>query len=159
MRGTRVGTILCAPQRQDVAAKIQIFPTRPSALGLFILPSFGRRLHQMGVRVAPDGREGCTRWAERLHQMGAKVASDGRAFPPISPPLPHLWRVFSDTTPQKLRRLPKNLPRFSENLQRNFEKVQRFPKKLRRIFENLPRFCPTCAAIFLLSLPQLKINH
>ena len=119
----------------------------------------GRRLHQMGVKDAPDGRESCTRWARRLHQMDVKVASDGRAFPPISPPLPHLWRVFSDTTPQKLRRLPKNLPRFSENLQRNFEKVQRFPKKLRRNFENLPRFCPTCAAIFLLSLPQLKINH
>ena len=113
---------------------------------------WARRLHQMGVTAAPDGREGCTRWARRLHQMC-------RAFPPIFPPLPHLWRGFSDTTPQKLRRLPKNLPRFSENLPRNFEKVQRFPKKLRRNFENLPRFCPTCAAIFLLSLPQLKINH
>ena len=77
MRGTRVGTIVCAPQRQDVAAKIQIFPTRPSALGLFIRPSFGRRQHQMGVKDAPDGRR-LHQMGGRLHQMGVKAAPDGR---------------------------------------------------------------------------------
>ena len=81
MRGTRERAILCAPQRQDVAAKIQIFPTRPSALGLFIHPSFGRRLHQMGGRLHQMG-EGCTRWAERLHQMDVKVALDERKSAP-----------------------------------------------------------------------------
>ena len=48
--------------------------------------------------------------------------------------------------------------RGAENLQRFSENLQRFSENLQRFSENLQRFCPACAAIFLLSLPQLKIN-
>ena len=76
--------------------------------------------------------------------MGVKAAPDeahlSTDFPTAAPPVESFLRHHA----AKLGRLPKNLQRFSENLQ--------------RFSENLQRFCPTCAAIFLLSLPQLKIN-
>ena len=95
------------------------------------------------AKVAPDGGEGCTRWA--------RLYTD---FPTAAPPVEGFLRHH---TP-KLGRLLKNLLRFSENLPRFSENLQRFSENLQRFSENLQRFCPTCAAIFLLSLPQLKIN-
>ena len=88
------------------------------------------------AKVASDGREGCIRWAH--------LSTD---FPTTAPPVESFLRHHIP----KLGRLLKNLQRFSENLQRFSENLQRFS-------ENLQRFCPTCTAIFLLSLPQLKIN-
>ena len=83
--------------------------------------------------------------------MEAKAAPEGAHlstdFPTAAPPVESFLRHHAP----KFRRLQKNLQRFSENLQRFSENLQRFS-------ENLQRFCPTCTAIFLLSLPQLKIN-
>ena len=90
--------------------------------------------------------------------MEAKAAPEGAHlstdFPTAAPPVESFLRHHAP----KLGRLPKNLQRFSENLQRFSENLQRFSENLQRFSENLQRFCPTCAAIFLLSLPQLKIN-
>ena len=96
----------------------------------------GVRLHQMEAKAAPDGRKAAP--------DGAHLSTD---FPTAAPPVESFLRHHAP----KLGRLQKNLQRFSENLQRFSENLQRFS-------ENLQRFCPTCAAIFLLSLPQLKIN-
>ena len=95
------------------------------------------------MKAAPEGYEGCTRWA--------RLSTD---FPTAAPPVEGFLRHHIP----KLGRLQKNLLRFSENLQRFSENLQRFSENLQRFSENLQRFCPTCTAIFLLSLPQLKIN-
>lgn len=97
----------------------------------------------MGVKAAPDGGEGCTRWAEGCTRW-ARLSTD---FPTAAPPVESFLRHHIP----KLGRLLKNLPRFSENL-------LRFSENLLRFSENLLRFFRLYAAILFLSLPQLKIN-
>lgn len=81
------------------------------------------------VKAAPDG---------------AHLSTD---FPTAAPPVEGFLRHHTT----KLGRLQKNLLRFSENL-------PRFSENLLRFSENLLRFFRLYAAIFFLSLPQLKIN-
>ena len=83
------------------------------------------------VKAAPDGGEGCTRRgvkatpdvSKKLHQMG-------RTFPPIFPPLPHLWRVFSAITPPKLGRFAEKSPTF-------FQKISIVFRKISNVFQNI----------------------
>ena len=109
------------------------------------------------AKVAPDGGEGCTRWA--------RLFTD---FPTTAPPVesflrhhaPKLGRLQKNLLrfSENLQRFSENLLRFSENLQRFSENLQRFSENLQRFSENLQRFFRLYAAIFFLSLPQLKIN-
>ena len=93
----------------------------------------------MDVKVAPDGREGCTRWGAPFHRFSHRCPTCGG----FSPTSHHKTRTFAEKSPTFFRKSPtffRKSPTFFRKSPTFFGKSPTFLPRLRSDF---PSFAAT----------------